>query len=112
MYGEGENAKREAYIAKLAELKKIGDPVFKRKREDEDRPHAVASLKAAIEYYQGLADSTVSSPFPFFVGAHQCSWSIKGRSCNGRLSLIMEQIGPRIPLVHSSRSVDYNGQPN
>jgi len=58
LYGDGESAKRDAYIAKLAELRKLGDPVFKRKREDEDRPHAVASLKAAIEYYAGLADST------------------------------------------------------
>jgi len=46
----------------LAELKKIGDPVFKRKREDEDRPHTFNLLKAALEYYTELANSTVSTP--------------------------------------------------
>jgi heat shock protein 4 len=58
LYGEGEHADKATYTARLAELKKIGDPVFKRKREDEDRPHVLQSLKSAIEQYTALADST------------------------------------------------------
>jgi len=58
LYGEGEHAKREAYIAKLAELKKYGDPVFRRRREDEEKPHAIAALEATLEQYKNLADTT------------------------------------------------------
>jgi len=58
IFTEGESTKKEAYVARLADLKKVGDPVYKRKREAEDRPHAFNELKAAINYYTELANST------------------------------------------------------
>ncbi|KAL6054964.1 Molecular chaperones HSP105/HSP110/SSE1, HSP70 superfamily [Balamuthia mandrillaris] len=58
LYGEGENTTKEAYVARFQELKKLGDPIFLRKREAENRPDAVAALKASLEAAKAFAATT------------------------------------------------------
>lgn len=52
LYDEGETAQKSDYNAKLAELKKTGDPVVFRSDETKNRPDAVAALKAEIGHWQ------------------------------------------------------------
>ena len=40
------------YIAKLEELKKLGDPIEQRAAEDQARPGAVAALRSCAQGYQ------------------------------------------------------------
>lgn len=54
---EGEDANKSAYIAKLDELKKLGDPVAFRWREGEDRAKAAAALREVIDNFMSLAQS-------------------------------------------------------
>lgn len=60
LYDEGEDATKSVYIEKLNELKKQGDPIVLRFREAEDRPAAIASLKARLEELYADATSAVS----------------------------------------------------
>jgi hypothetical protein len=59
LYGEGAQATRQAYQDKLAQLKKVGEPIRLRRREAEDRDDAAEKLRQAIEDYRVLAQSTV-----------------------------------------------------
>jgi heat shock protein 4 len=51
LYEDGFDATKAVYVEKLAELKKYGDPLKKRRLEAESRPNAVSSLKASLEVY-------------------------------------------------------------
>ncbi|KAJ9109958.1 hypothetical protein QFC20_003158 [Naganishia adeliensis] len=52
---EGEDATKSAYISKLDELKKLGDPIAFRWREGEDRAKAAAALREVIDNFMTLA---------------------------------------------------------
>jgi heat shock protein 4 len=58
LYGEGAQATKQAYQEKLAQLKKVGEPIRLRRREAEDRDDAAEKLRQAIENYRLLAQST------------------------------------------------------
>lgn len=49
LYDEGEEQSRGVYVAKLAELKKIGQPIVDRYTEYDRRPRAFADLSKAIQ---------------------------------------------------------------
>nr|CAB3254435.1 heat shock 70 kDa protein 4L [Phallusia mammillata] len=49
LYEEGENEQKNVYCTKLAELKKMGDPVVRRYTEDNARPDAFNQLGAALQ---------------------------------------------------------------
>lgn len=57
LYEDGENETKGVYIAKLEELKKMGDPVELRKKEEEERPGAIGSLEYCIRSFADAARS-------------------------------------------------------
>lgn len=57
LYGDGEDTTKSVYVAKLAELKKLGDPIEKRHHEFEHRPIAIASLRSTSEQFLNEARS-------------------------------------------------------
>ncbi|KAG2365390.1 heat shock protein 70 family [Suillus spraguei] len=54
---EGEDATKSAYVAKLDSLKAVGDPIVARYREGEERPKAMAQLRATLNDYISQATS-------------------------------------------------------
>jgi heat shock 70kDa protein 4 len=58
LYGEGEDTTKSVYVAKLAELKKIGGPVERRFHEAQGRAAAVAALQSVIAEYVAEGNST------------------------------------------------------
>jgi heat shock protein 4 len=52
---EGEDATKSAYVAKLDNLKSMGDPVVLRFKESEDRPKAAAGLRESADLFLGQA---------------------------------------------------------
>jgi heat shock protein 4 len=58
LYGDGEDVTKSLYAEKLAELRKLGDPIALRGREAETRPEAVTALVDAIAYWQGEISTT------------------------------------------------------
>eukprot|EP01118_Nematostelium_gracile_P012634 TRINITY_DN4644_c0_g2_i2.p1 TRINITY_DN4644_c0_g2~~TRINITY_DN4644_c0_g2_i2.p1 ORF type:complete len:812 (-),score=307.07 TRINITY_DN4644_c0_g2_i2:23-2458(-) len=57
LYGEGEDVQKSVYAAKLAELKAVGDPIVKRKFEDENRYETMMQLRSAVQNFQLTAES-------------------------------------------------------
>jgi heat shock 70kDa protein 4 len=55
LYDEGEDQAKSVYVAKLAELKKLGDPIEARAKEAEARPAACDALRQRAEGYLSLA---------------------------------------------------------
>lgn len=58
LYGDGEDVTKSVYSGKLAELKKLGDPISLRGKEAETRGEAIKALVDAIAYWQGEVTST------------------------------------------------------
>lgn len=54
---EGEDATKSAYVEKLDALKAVGDPIVARFREAEERPKAMAQLRATLNDYASQATS-------------------------------------------------------
>jgi heat shock protein 4 len=54
---EGEDAKKSDYVAKLDELKALGDPIRFRAREAEERPRAERALRETLARFQDAATS-------------------------------------------------------
>ncbi|KAG1889926.1 heat shock protein 70 family [Suillus subluteus] len=54
---EGEDATKSAYVAKLDALKAVGDAIVARYREAEERPKAMAQLRATLNDYISQATS-------------------------------------------------------
>ncbi|OAX34233.1 heat shock protein 70 [Rhizopogon vinicolor AM-OR11-026] len=54
---EGEDASKSAYVEKLDALKVVGDPIVARFREAEERPKAMAQLRATLNEYASQATS-------------------------------------------------------
>uniref|UniRef100_A0A0D6QZA2 Uncharacterized protein n=1 Tax=Araucaria cunninghamii TaxID=56994 RepID=A0A0D6QZA2_ARACU len=55
LYDEGEDETKGVYIAKLEELKKFGDPIEERYKEDTERVPLISSLEYCITSYRDAA---------------------------------------------------------
>ncbi|XP_002986462.2 heat shock 70 kDa protein 14 [Selaginella moellendorffii] len=55
LYEEGEDEIKSVYVAKLAELKKLGDPIEERQREEENRAPSVNTLLYCINSFREAA---------------------------------------------------------
>ena len=54
LYEEGEDQPKKVYVDKLAELKKLGDPVVLREQEWRERPPAFEALVKKIVHYEKI----------------------------------------------------------
>eukprot|EP00252_Welwitschia_mirabilis_P000602 TRINITY_DN1057_c0_g1_i1.p1 TRINITY_DN1057_c0_g1~~TRINITY_DN1057_c0_g1_i1.p1 ORF type:complete len:856 (+),score=209.88 TRINITY_DN1057_c0_g1_i1:441-3008(+) len=57
LYDEGEDETKGVYVSKLEELKKLGDPIESRYREDMERGPAISQLVYCISSYREAAQS-------------------------------------------------------
>ncbi|XP_041864601.1 heat shock 70 kDa protein 4a [Melanotaenia boesemani] len=57
LYEDGEDQQKQVYIDKLAELKKIGQPIRERFTEAEERPKAFEELGRQIQMYIKIAEA-------------------------------------------------------
>uniref|UniRef100_A0A3B3BG61 Heat shock protein 4a n=1 Tax=Oryzias melastigma TaxID=30732 RepID=A0A3B3BG61_ORYME len=57
LYEEGEDQQKQVYIDKLAELKKIGQPIYNRYMEAEERPKAFEELGRRIQMYMKIVEA-------------------------------------------------------
>ncbi|XP_051902787.1 heat shock 70 kDa protein 4a isoform X2 [Hippocampus zosterae] len=57
LYEDGEDEKKQVYIDKLAELKKIGQPIVERAIEAEERPSAFEELGRQIQMYMKIINA-------------------------------------------------------
>uniref|UniRef100_A0A3Q2ZHD5 Heat shock protein 4a n=1 Tax=Hippocampus comes TaxID=109280 RepID=A0A3Q2ZHD5_HIPCM len=57
LYEDGEDEKKQVYIDKLAELKKIGQPIVERAMEAEERPRAFEELGRQIQMYMKIINA-------------------------------------------------------
>jgi len=55
LYDEGEDETKGVYIAKLEELKKVGDPIEERFKEDTERGRAIEELMHCITSFRNAA---------------------------------------------------------
>ncbi|KZV90863.1 heat shock protein 70 [Exidia glandulosa HHB12029] len=55
---EGEDATKSAYVDRLDALKKLGDPIASRYRENDERSRAMAQLRETLDQYISHATST------------------------------------------------------
>lgn len=60
LYGDGFEATKSVYAEKLAELKKLGQPMEARQSEAANRPAAVSALQANLELYQKWVNDSQS----------------------------------------------------
>lgn len=57
LYEDGEDEIKSVYVAKLAELKKLGDPIEERQKEEEARSPAVMELLYCVNSFREAAQS-------------------------------------------------------
>ncbi|EPS62237.1 hypothetical protein M569_12554, partial [Genlisea aurea] len=57
LYEDGEDETKEVYVAKLDELKKVGDPIEERYREHAERGSVIGQLSDYINMYRDIAVS-------------------------------------------------------
>uniref|UniRef100_A0A8C1HKY2 Heat shock protein 4a n=1 Tax=Cyprinus carpio carpio TaxID=630221 RepID=A0A8C1HKY2_CYPCA len=57
LYEEGEDQQKQVYIDKLAELKKLGEPILNRYMEAEERPKALDELGRQIQQYMKVVEA-------------------------------------------------------
>ncbi|XP_051534270.1 heat shock 70 kDa protein 4-like [Myxocyprinus asiaticus] len=57
LYEEGEDQQKQVYIDKLAELKKLGEPIQSRYIEAEERPKAFEELGRQIQQYMKIVEA-------------------------------------------------------
>uniref|UniRef100_A0A3Q0RTA7 Heat shock protein 4a n=1 Tax=Amphilophus citrinellus TaxID=61819 RepID=A0A3Q0RTA7_AMPCI len=57
LYEDGEDQQKQVYIDKLAELKKIGQPIHERYLEAEERPKAFEELGRQIQMYMKIIEA-------------------------------------------------------
>ena len=58
LYDEGENQPKKVYVAKLEELKSLGEPIEQRAMEAENRPAAARALRERCQTYIDAAQNT------------------------------------------------------
>ncbi|KAJ8028256.1 97 kDa heat shock protein [Holothuria leucospilota] len=56
LYGDGEDLQKNAYVKKLEELRKLGDPVVKRETEANVRPQAFEEFGRSLQLYRKFLD--------------------------------------------------------
>ncbi|CAG0913391.1 unnamed protein product [Notodromas monacha] len=56
LYNEGEDCARNVYVDRLVQLRHVGDPPVKRKREFEERPRALDELGGALQLVRKALD--------------------------------------------------------
>ncbi|XP_063059263.1 heat shock 70 kDa protein 4-like [Engraulis encrasicolus] len=56
LYEDGEDQQKQVYIDKLAELKKIGQPIMERYQESEERPKAFEKLGKLLQQYMKIVE--------------------------------------------------------
>ena len=54
LYDEGEDESKKVYTERLAELRKVGDPVVERQIESMNRPAAFDALGRTIVHYEKI----------------------------------------------------------
>uniref|UniRef100_A0A7N8YLF1 Heat shock protein 4a n=1 Tax=Mastacembelus armatus TaxID=205130 RepID=A0A7N8YLF1_9TELE len=57
LYEDGEDQQKQVYIDKLAELKKIGQPIYERYIESEERPKAFEDLGRQLQMYMKIIEA-------------------------------------------------------
>lgn len=57
LYEDGEDQQKQVYIDKLAELKKLGEPIQRRYMEAEERPKALDELGRQIQQYMKVVEA-------------------------------------------------------
>ncbi|KAG9351300.1 hypothetical protein JZ751_022544 [Albula glossodonta] len=57
LYEDGEDQQKQVYIDKLAELKKLGQPIQDRYMENEERPKAFEELGKQIQQYMKIVEA-------------------------------------------------------
>uniref|UniRef100_A0A667Y252 Heat shock protein 4a n=1 Tax=Myripristis murdjan TaxID=586833 RepID=A0A667Y252_9TELE len=57
LYEDGEDQQKQVYIDKLAELKKLGQPIYERYMEAEERPKAFDELGKQIQMYMKIIEA-------------------------------------------------------
>jgi heat shock protein 4 len=57
LYEDGEDETKSTYIAKLKELKTVGDPIEQRAADDAGRPEVINELRTLASQYQQVATS-------------------------------------------------------
>ncbi|XP_047462877.1 heat shock 70 kDa protein 4a isoform X2 [Mugil cephalus] len=57
LYDDGEDQQKQVYIDKLAELKKLGQPIHERYMEAEERPRAFEELGRQIQIYMKIVEA-------------------------------------------------------
>ncbi|KAM6961154.1 heat shock 70 kDa protein 4L [Aplochiton taeniatus] len=57
LYEEGEDQAKQVYVDKLEELKRFGQPIQERHREQEDRPRALEELGKKLQLYMKAVDA-------------------------------------------------------
>lgn len=72
LYDEGEDQPKKVYVEKLAELKKLGDPVVQREMEFLARPAAFNELGGAIVHFEKIVQMHTE-------GVRLCVCCCKGR---------------------------------
>ena len=70
LYEEGEDQPKKVYVEKLAELKKLGDPVVTREQEWRERPPAFEGLVKRIVHYEKILQKYADG-----VSCIVCMWS-------------------------------------
>ncbi|KAL2094637.1 hypothetical protein ACEWY4_009356 [Coilia grayii] len=56
LYEDGEDQQKQVYIDKLAELKKVGQPIMERYQESEERPKAFEKLGKLLQQYMKIVE--------------------------------------------------------
>jgi heat shock protein 4 len=58
---EGEEAPKSQYVARLETLHKLGDPVYNRWKESDERPRAASTLRETINQFLGQGQGTIDA---------------------------------------------------
>lgn len=97
LYEEGEDETKSTYIAKLEELRQVGDPVERRGIEFQMRPQAASRLRETAHHYAQQASS--SDPKLAHIAsadkqkvlplAYQYKWAVAAKSISKVCSKVM-----------------------
>ena len=67
LYDEGEDQAKKVYVARLDELKKVGNPVEERQTESTNRPAAFDMLGKALVHFEKILTAYDSGVRFYFV---------------------------------------------
>lgn len=101
LYGDGEDALKSAYIERLVHLKKVGDPIYNRFLDAEERPVAEKELSEYINNV--LLDITAEDERYAHIAADELK-SVED-SCRKKLDWLHESIGKQNEVPKYVKSV-------